>query len=115
MKSGSQSATLPESSLKLPHEKIALRAFSKWLARGCPEGAPDIDWYAALAELAAEHHQPSIDQRSIEEPPGNRHMLARKTVATVKPPTAWWAVYGKVDRDGFPDRFSEHPALAAIG
>lgn len=36
------------------HERVALRAFSKWLDRGCPEGDSDADWFGALSELAHE-------------------------------------------------------------
>ncbi len=30
------------------------RAYALWQARGCPEGNPDEDWFAAEAQLKAE-------------------------------------------------------------
>ncbi|HTM45669.1 MAG TPA: DUF2934 domain-containing protein [Polyangiaceae bacterium] len=44
----------PHNPHEISHERIALRAFSKWLARGCPEGSSETDWYAALSELERE-------------------------------------------------------------
>ncbi|HEX2880379.1 MAG TPA: DUF2934 domain-containing protein [Polyangiaceae bacterium] len=40
---------------EISHESIALRAFDKWLARGCPETDDGSqDWLAAVAELECE-------------------------------------------------------------
>ena len=36
------------------HEKIAERAHSYWVARGCQGGSPDEDWHRAVQELCAE-------------------------------------------------------------
>jgi hypothetical protein len=33
------------------HDDIAALAHQKWLARGCPEGSPEEDWFAAAREL----------------------------------------------------------------
>jgi hypothetical protein len=44
--------TMP--SVKLPHEKIAMRAFEKWCKRGRPHGTEKQDWLEAEAELRAE-------------------------------------------------------------
>ena len=33
------------------HEEIAALAHEFWLARGCPEGSPEVDWFRAVAEL----------------------------------------------------------------
>lgn len=35
-------------------EQINLRAYFRWLERGCPEGSPDQDWYSAERELRAQ-------------------------------------------------------------
>ena len=32
---------------------IAALAYSLWMARGCPMGSPDEDWFAAEAQLSA--------------------------------------------------------------
>ena len=32
-------------------DEIAKRAYSYWLARGCPENSPDEDWFRAEQEL----------------------------------------------------------------
>ena len=39
---------------KIPHEKIAMRAYEKWIKRGRPMGTPEQDWVEAEAELRAE-------------------------------------------------------------
>jgi Protein of unknown function (DUF2934) len=33
------------------HDRIAVRAFELWQARGCPEGSAERDWLDAEAEL----------------------------------------------------------------
>jgi hypothetical protein len=40
--------------LKIPHEKICMRAYEKWIQRGRPSGTHLQDWYEAEAELKAE-------------------------------------------------------------
>jgi Protein of unknown function (DUF2934) len=39
---------------QIPHEKIAQRAYEKWMKRGCPHGTDVQDWVEAEAELRAE-------------------------------------------------------------
>lgn len=41
-------------STKVPHDKIAMRAYEKWIKRGRPMGTPDQDWTEAEMELRAE-------------------------------------------------------------
>jgi hypothetical protein len=42
---------------EISHESVALRAFDKWLARGCPEDDDGSqDWLTAVAELERERH-----------------------------------------------------------
>jgi hypothetical protein len=36
------------------HDQIAARAHELWLARGCPEGSPEVDWFRAAAELRSQ-------------------------------------------------------------
>lgn len=38
----------------IPHEKIAMRAYEKWLKRGCPQGCDKQDWMEAESELREE-------------------------------------------------------------
>jgi hypothetical protein len=38
----------------LSHEQVSLRAYSKWLDRGCPSGDAETDWFDALHELEGE-------------------------------------------------------------
>jgi hypothetical protein len=38
----------------IPHEKIAMRAYEKWVKRGRPPGTDFQDWIEAEAELRAE-------------------------------------------------------------
>jgi hypothetical protein len=51
-----QSASTP---MKVPHEKIAMRAYEKWCKRGCPPGTDVQDWLEAEAELRMEMRSPS--------------------------------------------------------
>jgi hypothetical protein len=39
---------------KVPHEKIAQRAYEKWCKRGCQHGNDRQDWLEAEAELRVE-------------------------------------------------------------
>lgn len=39
---------------QIPDDVIAVRAFHKWQARGCPIGDDASDWFAAREELEAE-------------------------------------------------------------
>ncbi|HEY7327725.1 MAG TPA: DUF2934 domain-containing protein [Gemmataceae bacterium] len=39
---------------KIPHEKIAMRAYEKWIKRGRPQGSEMQDWLEAEMELKAE-------------------------------------------------------------
>jgi hypothetical protein len=47
-----QSTSLPP--LVIPHEKIAQRAYEKWIKRGRPQGTEMQDWLEAENELRAE-------------------------------------------------------------
>jgi hypothetical protein len=38
----------------VPRERIAMRAYEKWLKRGCTDGHAEQDWFEAERELAAE-------------------------------------------------------------
>ncbi len=42
-------------SVKIPHEKIAMRAYEKWCKRGRPQGTHVQDWLEAETELKAEY------------------------------------------------------------
>ncbi|HLN30779.1 MAG TPA: DUF2934 domain-containing protein [Gemmataceae bacterium] len=50
-----QPATSP---VKIPHEKIAMRAYERWCKRGQPHGTDVQDWVEAEAELRAEILRP---------------------------------------------------------
>jgi len=41
--------------VKIPHEKIAMRAYEKWCKRGMNHGSDQQDWMEAEAELRAEY------------------------------------------------------------
>jgi hypothetical protein len=47
-------STPANASVKVPHEKIAMRAYEKWCQRGRPQGSDKQDWIEAEAELRAE-------------------------------------------------------------
>jgi len=40
--------------LKVPHDKIAMRAYEKWVKKGRPHGSNEQDWLEAETELKAE-------------------------------------------------------------
>ena len=40
--------------MKVPQDKIAQRAYEKWCKRGCQHGSDKQDWLEAEAELRAE-------------------------------------------------------------
>ncbi len=54
----SRIATSPTASsgshVKVPHEKIAMRAYEKWVKRGRPHGSHVQDWLDAERELQTE-------------------------------------------------------------
>jgi hypothetical protein len=41
--------------VKLPHDKIAMRAYEKWVKLGRPQGREVQNWLEAEAELRAEY------------------------------------------------------------
>jgi Protein of unknown function (DUF2934) len=43
------------SHVKIPHEKIAMRAYEKWCKRGRQQGTQLQDWLEAESELRAEY------------------------------------------------------------
>ena len=47
-------ATAQTPSAKIPHERIAMRAYEKWVQRGRPQGTDLKDWTEAEAELLKE-------------------------------------------------------------
>jgi hypothetical protein len=47
-----QPSTTP---VKVPHDKIAMRAYEKWCQRGRPHGTHVQDWLEAEAELKTEY------------------------------------------------------------
>ena len=40
--------------VSVAHDRIAMRAYDKWMKRGCPQGTDFQDWVEAEAELVAE-------------------------------------------------------------
>ncbi len=47
-----QPSTTPR--MQIPRERIAQRAYEKWMKRGCPHGSDMQDWIEAERELMAE-------------------------------------------------------------
>jgi hypothetical protein len=50
----------PTPGTKVPHDKIAMRAYEKWCKRGCPHGTHLQDWYEAEHELQGEMAKPVL-------------------------------------------------------
>ena len=62
------------SQVKIPHEKIAMRAYEKWVKRGQPQGTDVQDWMEAEAELRAEISRSSTTSTgSHTHPTGTQH------------------------------------------
>jgi hypothetical protein len=49
----------PTAQIKVPHDKIAMRAYEKWVKRGRPHGTSEQDWAEAETELKAEYARTS--------------------------------------------------------
>jgi hypothetical protein len=47
-------AAQPTAAPKVTHDRIAMRAYEKWMQRGCVHGTDQQDWLEAEAELMAE-------------------------------------------------------------
>lgn len=48
---------------QVSHEKIAMRAYEKWLKRGCPQGSDKQDWHEAERELQEEKKRGPMARR----------------------------------------------------
>ena len=57
------------SSVKVPHEKIAMRAYEKWVKKGRPHGSHEQDWVEAETELKAEQARGTANTASSYSPP----------------------------------------------
>ena len=44
----------PTQQTKIPHDKIAMRAYERWVKKGRPSGSQVQDWLEAEAELKSE-------------------------------------------------------------
>jgi hypothetical protein len=53
----------PTPTVKVPHEKIAMRAYEKWCQRGRKHGTHVQDWLEAERELMAEAARMSTTRR----------------------------------------------------
>lgn len=51
------------STVKVPHEKIAMRAYEKWCQRGRPHGMDVQNWLEAERELQAELARTTSNRR----------------------------------------------------
>jgi hypothetical protein len=49
---GSSVQNVPQ--VRLPHDRIAMRAYEKWVKKGCPQGTSVQDWLEAETELRVE-------------------------------------------------------------
>jgi hypothetical protein len=46
----------------IPHDQIQLRAYQYWEERGRPLGTPEVDWFRAEQELAAEEPEGALSK-----------------------------------------------------
>lgn len=49
--------------MRIPHDKIAMRAYDKWCKRGQPQGTDRQDWLEAESELRTEMTRPATPTR----------------------------------------------------
>jgi hypothetical protein len=64
----------PASQVKIPHEKIAMRAYEKWVKRGRPHGSDLQDWVDAENELRTEMSKPGVQAGyGTQHPAHTRH------------------------------------------
>jgi len=49
--------------MKIPHDKIAMRAYEKWIKRGRPQGTEMQDWIEAENELKVEMTRTTSSKR----------------------------------------------------
>ncbi|HTM45814.1 MAG TPA: DUF2934 domain-containing protein [Polyangiaceae bacterium] len=77
----------PIGSAEITHEHIAVRAYFKWLERGCPEGDGERDWYCALGEILQEQERraaaPAFSDRATK--PANDQSYTGKFNAALSP------------------------------
>jgi hypothetical protein len=45
------------------HNEIAELAHTLWVARGCPKGSPEVDWFQAARQLRARAEDPSKTEK----------------------------------------------------
>lgn len=55
--------------VKVPQEKIAMRAYEKWVKKGRQHGSHEQDWMEAEAELKAEQTRGATGTASSYSPP----------------------------------------------
>lgn len=41
-------------------QRIAMRAYERWMQRGCPRSDGTEDWFAARAEIEQEHYRARV-------------------------------------------------------
>ncbi len=51
-----QATTMGHGVAAFGHDDIAALAHALWLARGCPEGSPEEDWFHAAEQLRSRAH-----------------------------------------------------------
>ena len=56
----------------IPHEKVAMRAYQKWVQRGCTHGHDMQDWVEAEKELRSEMGSPGMAPPRTPSTPGRR-------------------------------------------
>jgi len=57
---------------KVPHDKIAMRAYEKWVKKGRPQGSSTQDWLEAEAELKVEFTRGNTGSTQPQQPPQQR-------------------------------------------
>lgn len=62
-------------------EEIARLAYALWQSRGCPDGSPEQDWFAAEEKIRASYELPTGELPTVELPAGEAaadHQLPEK-------------------------------------
>ena len=61
----SHHATVGHGIVAFGHEDIANLAHQLWMARGCPAGSPEVDWFEAVKELRTRAMSGNVPEHTV--------------------------------------------------
>jgi PAS domain S-box-containing protein len=102
----------------VPEDIIRIRAYQKWVQRGCPAGSQQQDWLDAEAECLLEHHLSEADPLLLRSILNNttaviyvkdlegRYLLVNRRYETLFKVRLTWLI-GRTDFELFPQAVAE--------